>query len=50
MLKSIVPKFRPHSFTRLKDIAEKHFPAKLKPIVGWPGLYTFLKTNGLTPM
>ena len=50
MMKPLVPKFRLDLSARLKDIAEKHFPAKLKPIVGWPGLYTFLKTNGLTPM
>ena len=49
MLKPLVPKFRPDSFARLKDIAKKLVHAKLKPIVGWPGLYTFLKRHGLTP-
>ena len=34
MLKPLVPKFRPDLFVRLKDIAEKQIPAKLKPIVG----------------
>ena len=33
MLKTLVPMFRPHLFARLKNIAEKHVPAKLKPIV-----------------
>ena len=33
MLKPIVPKFRPDLSVRLKDIAEKQGPAKLKPIV-----------------
>ena len=32
MLKPLVPKFRPDLFTRLKDIAEKQVPVKLKPI------------------
>ena len=36
MLKILVPKFRPDLSTRLKDIAEKQVPAKLKPIVGFP--------------
>ena len=49
-LKSLVPKYRPDSFARLKDIAEKQIPAKLKPVVGWPSSYSFLKTNGLTPI
>ena len=34
MLKSPVPKFRPDLSARLKDIAEKQVPVKLKPIVG----------------
>ena len=29
-----MPKFRPDPSARLKDIAEKQDPAKLKPIVG----------------
>ena len=33
MLKPRVPKFRPDISDRLKDIAEKEVPAKLKPIV-----------------
>ena len=33
MLKPLVPKFCLHLFVRVKDIAEKHVPAKLKPIV-----------------
>ena len=33
MLKPIMPKFRPNQSVRLKDIAEKQVPAKLKPIV-----------------
>ena len=33
MLKPVVPKFRLDLSVRLKDIAEKQFPAKLKPIV-----------------
>ena len=33
MLKPLVPKFRPDPSARLKDIAEKQVPAKLKPIV-----------------
>ena len=32
MLKTIVPKFCLDLFARLKDIAEKQVPAKLKPI------------------
>ena len=34
MLKHFVPKFRPDLSARLKDIAVKQVPAKLKPIVG----------------
>ena len=34
MLKPPVPKFRPDLSARLKDIAEKQVPAKLRPIVG----------------
>ena len=33
MLKPLVLKFRPCLSARLKDIAEKHVPANLKPIV-----------------
>ena len=33
MLKPLVPKFRSDISPRLKDIAEKQVPAKLKPIV-----------------
>ena len=33
MLKPLLPKFRPDLSTRLKHIAEKQVPAKLKPIV-----------------
>ena len=33
MLKPPVPKFRPDLSVRLRDIAEKQVPAKLKPIV-----------------
>ena len=33
MLKTLVHKFGPDLFARLKDIAEKQVPAKLKPIV-----------------
>ena len=33
MLKPLVPKFRPNLSARLKDIAQKQVPAKLKPIV-----------------
>ena len=33
MLKPLVPKFCPDLLARLKDIAEKQVPAKLKPIV-----------------
>ena len=33
ILKPLVPKFRPDLSARLKDIAEKRVPAKLKPIV-----------------
>ena len=39
MLKPLVPKFRLDLCARLKDIAEKQIPAKLKPIAGqvkWP--------------
>ena len=32
-LKSLVPKFPPDLYVRLKDITEKQVPAKLKPIV-----------------
>ena len=35
MLKPHVPKFRPNLFVRLKGIAEKQVPAKLKPIVSY---------------
>ena len=34
MMKPLVPKFRPDLSARLKDIAEKQVPVKLKPIVG----------------
>ena len=34
MLKPLVPKCRPDLFARLRDIAEKRVPAKLKPVVG----------------
>ena len=34
MLKPLVPKFRSDLSVRLKDIAEKQVPVKLKPIVG----------------
>ena len=34
MLKPPVPNFRPDLSSRLKDIAEKQAPAKLKPTVG----------------
>ena len=34
MLKPLVPKIRPDLFARLKYIAEKQVPAKLKPKVG----------------
>ena len=33
MLKPLMPKFRPDPSARLKDIAEKQVPAKLKPTV-----------------
>ena len=33
MLKLLVPKFRPDLYVRLKDIAEKQVPEKLKPVV-----------------
>ena len=33
MLKPLVPKFCPDIFVRLRDVAEKQVPAKLKPIV-----------------
>ena len=33
MLKPFVPKFPPEIFARLRDVAEKQVPAKLKPIV-----------------
>ena len=36
MLKTHVPKFLPDLSARLRDIAEKPAPAKLKPIVGAP--------------
>ena len=32
MLKPLAPKFRSDQFVRLRDIAEKQVPAKLKPI------------------
>ena len=41
MLKHLVPKFVLTCFVRLKDIAEKQVPAKLKPIV--------VKTEKITP-
>ena len=34
MLKPLVPRFRPDLSVRLRDIAEKQVPAKMKPIVG----------------
>ena len=34
MLNPLAPKFRPDLSARLKDIAKKQVPAKLKPIVG----------------
>ena len=34
MLKPLVPKFRFDLIFRLRDIAEKQVPVKLKPIVG----------------
>ena len=33
MLKPIMPKFRPDLYARLRDMADKQVPAKLKPIV-----------------
>ena len=33
MLKHLVPKLRPDLLIRLKDIAEKQVPVKLKPVV-----------------
>ena len=33
ILKPLVPKFRPGLLSRLRDIAEKQIPVKLKPIV-----------------
>ena len=33
MLKSFVPKYRSDLSVRLKDVAEKQVPVKLKPIV-----------------
>ena len=36
MLKPLVPKFRSDLSVRLKDIAEKQVPVKLKPIVVIP--------------
>ena len=40
MLKPLVPKFRPDLRVRLKDIAEKQVPARLKPIVPtWSFMY-----------
>ena len=33
MLKYLVPKFGPNLSARLKDIAKKQIPVKLKPIV-----------------
>ena len=41
MLKSLVPKFRSDLSVRLRDIADKLVPAKLKPIV----VYTMLHNN-----
>ena len=38
MLKLLLHKFRPDPSVRLKDIAEKQFPTKLKPIEGWGAL------------
>ena len=35
MLKPLVPKFCSDLSVRLRDIAEKQVPAKLKPIVVW---------------
>ena len=34
VVKHLAPKFRPDLSARLKDIAEKLVPSKLKPIVG----------------
>ena len=38
ILKSLVLKFRSDLFARLRSIAEKRVPAKLKPIVGFKRL------------
>ena len=37
MLRPLVPKIRPDLYARLKNIAEKQVPAKLKRIVGGGG-------------
>ena len=36
MLKPLVPRFRSDLFFRFWEIAEKHVPAKLKPMVAIP--------------
>ena len=49
LLKPIVLKFRHDLFARLRDIAEKQIPAKLKPIVASPlpnALYNHLMLMG----
>ena len=46
MLKPVVPKLRPDLSVRLKDIAEKQVPAKLKPIVVDENLLCFQQICG----
>ena len=41
MLKPLVPRFCPDLYDRLKDIAEKQVPTKLKPIVVYTAILTF---------
>ena len=40
MLKTLVAKLRHDLPVRLKDVAEKQVPVKLKPIVGYSALAT----------
>ena len=45
ILKPLVSNFCPDLFTRLRDIAEKQVPAKLKPIVDVYHMYDFVMNH-----
>ena len=50
ILKPLVPKFRPDLLARLRGIAEKQVPAKLKPIVEANNFNVKLKSRVSVPI